>query len=102
MNIAPPIFEFLIRIFNEFLQSFFSTATAGNEDEASRNLEIALLALKSCRRLLVYGYRDLSQNANALEFYQRLVVLNQEMIKISILIVIYDRDAFREAMSKGG
>lgn len=88
MNIAPPIFEFLIRIFNDFLQSFFSTVAAGNYDEANRHLEIALLALKSCRRLLVYGYKIFSQNATALEFYNRLVAFNMEMIKISILMFL--------------
>ena len=100
INVAPKVFEFLIRIFDEFLKSFFSTA--GNEEEASRNLEIVLMCLKSCRRLLVYGFSDIAQNATALEFYKRLLVLNQEMIKSSMFIVSYDRKPFRAALSKGG
>lgn len=100
MTIAPSIFEFLIRIFNEFFSSFFSAIAARNDDGASRDLEIALLVLKSCRRLLVYGYSNFSQNATALEFYKRLVVCNQELLKISIFKdKLINRDAFRKSFA---
>jgi hypothetical protein len=83
INVAPTVFEFLIRIFDEFLKLYFSAA---DKDEAHRNLEIVLMCLKSCRRLLVYGFSDIAQNATALEFYKRLLVLNQEMISSSMYL----------------
>ena len=94
MRIAPPILDFLASLFNEFLSAFFNSISLGNQDEANMRLEISLLALKSCRRLLVYGYSDFSQNTRALEFYKNLVICNQEMLKISIF---WKKLSFRDA-----
>ena len=83
ISISPPILQFLAGIYTEFLTLFFNKISNQDLDEAKGSLEIALLCLKSCRRLLVYGFKDLSSDKMALEFYQRLVICNQELLRIS-------------------
>jgi hypothetical protein len=87
ISISRPILEFLAGIYTEFLTSFFNRISSQYIQGASRSIEISLLCLKSCRRLLVYGFKDFSEDKMALEFYQRLAICNQELLKLSMFLL---------------